>query len=347
MIATHPARTGPATDPVFDTAVTRTYGCRLPIVAGGLMWLSDADYVVSCAQAGIVGFITAASFPDPRDLRRQIARARDGCGGLPFGVNVSMLPKLVEGERVADTFRLIVGEGVRFVETSGRNPEPFLPALKEAGITVLHKVPSLRHAVRAQAVGVDLVSIVGAECGGHPGLDMIGTVVNGALAERRLTIPFLIGGGIGTGGQIVGALASGASGVVIGTRFLVADEIPAHADYKAALVAATERDTILSMGSVRNTIRTLANDTARAVAAMERVDPEIGIDALMPLVSGAIGRAAYRTGDVSNGMLSAGQSLGLIDRRAPLAEIVAQLEAEAEAALARLRPTTSQREAVA
>ncbi|WGH77281.1 NAD(P)H-dependent flavin oxidoreductase [Jannaschia ovalis] len=326
------------TDPVFDTPLTRAFGTRLPIVAGGLMWLSNADYVAACAEAGIIGFITAASFPDPADLRAEIARARDLCDGRAFGVNVSMLPKLVEGEHVAETFRLIAGEGVAHVETSGRNPEPYLPILKDAGITVLHKVPSVRFAQKAERVGVDMVAIVGAECGGHPGLDLIGTVVNEALAERRLGIPFLIGGGIGTGSQLVGALAAGAAGVVIGTRFLVAEELPAHPDYKAAMAAAGERDTLLTMASVRNTIRTLANDTAQEVAAIERDDPQVGIDRLMPLVSGKIGRQAYATGDVSRGMLSAGQALGFADRVAPLARIVAQLESEAETALARLRP---------
>lgn len=323
---------------VFDTAVTRTYGCRLPIVAGGLMWLSDAAYVAAGARAGIMSFITAASFPDPVRLRREIAACRAMCGDLPFGVNVSMLPKLVEGERIADTFRLIADEGIKFVETSGRNPQAFMPILKDAGIHVLHKVPSVRYAIKAQSVGVDMVSIVGAECGGHPGLDLIGSMVNQALAERQLDIPFLIGGGFGAGSQIIAALASGASGVVIGTRFLVAEEINAHDRYKQALVAANERDTALTMHSVRNTIRTLRNATTDIVQTLESNDPNIGIAALMPHVSGAIGRKAYETGDVSRGMLSAGQSLGLTDRIAPLADIVAQLENEASAALARLLP---------
>ncbi len=326
------------TDAAFDTPLTRAYGTRLPIVAGGLMWLGDAAYVSAAAGAGIMGFLTAASFKDPADLRAEIAKARAACGDRPFGVNVSMLPKLVEGESVAETFRLIAGEGVRFVETSGRNPEPYLPILKDAGVHVLHKVPSVRFAQKAQAVGVDMVAIVGAECGGHPGLDLIGSAVNMALAERRLDIPFLIGGGIGAGGQIVAALANGAAGVVLGTRLLVAQEVSAHPDYKAALVAASERDTMLTMGSVRNTIRTLANETAKTVAEIERTDPDVGIDVLMPHVTGAIGRRAYVTGDVSKGMLSAGQSLGLTDRIAPMADIVAQLEAEALAALDRLRP---------
>lgn len=330
--------TNSASSSVYDTPVTRTYGCRLPIVAGGLVWLSNASYVAAGAKAGIMSFITAASFPEPDDLRSEIAACRAICGDLPFGVNVSMLPKLVEGERIADTFRLIADEGVKFVETSGRNPQAFMPFLKDAGIIVLHKVPSVRYAIKAQSVGVDMVSIVGAECGGHPGLDLVGSMVNQALAERQLDIPFLIGGGIGAGSQIIAALASGASGVVVGTRFLVAEEITAHDRYKQALVAATERDTALTMHSVRNTIRTLRNETTDIVQDLESNDPNIGIAALMPHVSGAIGRKAYETGDVSRGMLSAGQSLGLTDRIAPLAEIVAQLEDEASVALARLHP---------
>lgn len=328
-------------DPAFDTAVTRAYGTRLPIVAGGLMWLSDAAYVSACARAGIIGFITAASFPEPDALRAEIRRTRELAEGGAFGVNVSMLPKLVPGEKTEEVFRLIADEGVRFVETSGRNPEPWLPMLKDAGITVLHKVPSVRYAEKAQSVGVDMVSIVGAECGGHPGMDLIGSFVNLALAERRLKIPFLLGGGVGHGAQIVAALAGGAAGVVVGTRFLVADEITAHPDYKRALAGAGETDTMLTMGSVRNTIRTLKNETSQTVARLEAENPEIGIEELMPHVAGRIGRAAYETGDVSKGMLSAGQSLGLTDTVEPLAAIVDGLEEEALRALARLRPAAA------
>ncbi|WP_146585711.1 NAD(P)H-dependent flavin oxidoreductase [Puniceibacterium confluentis] len=325
-------------DPAFETPLTRTFDLRLPLVAGGLMWLSDADYVAAGARAGVLSFLTAASFPEPAALRAQIRRCRDLAGGHAFGVNVSMLPKLVPGEKTADVFRLIADEGVTVVETSGRNPEEYLPVLKDAGITVIHKVPSLRFAQKAQAIGVDMVAIVGAECGGHPGMDLVGTMVNVGLAERRLTIPFLLGGGIGAGSQIVAALAGGAAGVVIGTRLLGADEIAAHDDYKAALVAAGERDTALTMGSVRNTIRTLKNQTTAIVTALEAETPDIGIEALLPHVAGTIGRRAYETGDTSHGMLSAGQALGLLERTAPLADIIAQLEQEALAALARLRP---------
>lgn len=327
---------------VLATAFARRWDLRLPVVAGGLQWLANADYVATAANAGTLPFLTAASQPDDDSLRAEIRRTKE-LTPRPFGLNVSMLPKLIPGDRAEGIFRIAIDEGLTIVETSGRNPAPYLPALQEAGVTVLHKVPSVRYALSAERAGVDMVSIVGAECGGHPGMDLVGSMVNMALAERRLTIPFLIGGGIATGGQIVAALANGAEGVVIGTHFLTARETPAHPGYKQALVQASERDTALTMGSVRNTIRTLKNETADIVAAMERANPDIGIEELLPLVSGKIGREAYRTGDASRGMLSAGQALGLTNHIVPFTEIVARLEEEAQTALDRLCPreTTS------
>ncbi|OUL96104.1 NAD(P)H-dependent flavin oxidoreductase [Paraburkholderia hospita] len=320
----------------FRNAVTELFGTRMPIVAGGLMWLADADYVAAASRAGIIGFITAASFPEPQALRAEIRRCRELCEGGPFGVNVSMLPKLVPGEKTREVFELIVDEGVKFVETSGRNPEEFLPLLKEAGVKVLHKVPAVRFAVKAAALGVDAVAIVGAECGGHPGLDMVGSFVNAAWAESQLDIPYLIGGGIGRGSQLAAALAMGASGVVVGTRFAVAEEIWAHADYKQRLVDAGPTDTELSMQSLRNTVRTLRNETTAAVKEIEAQNPDVTIQDLMPMVAGKIGRNAYVTGDWSKGLLSAGQSLAFVDRIEPLAEIVRRFERDMWQAMGRL-----------
>jgi nitronate monooxygenase len=320
----------------FRNAVTELFGTRLPIVAGGLMWLADADYVAAASRAGIIGFITAASFPEPQALRAEIRRCRELCEGGPFGVNVSMLPKLVPGEKTREVFELIVDEGVKFVETSGRNPEEFLPLLKEAGVKVLHKVPAVRFAVKAAALGVDAVAIVGAECGGHPGLDMVGSFVNAAWAESQLDIPYLIGGGIGRGSQLAAALAMGASGVVVGTRFAVAEEIWAHADYKQRLVDAGPTDTELSMQSLRNTVRTLRNETTAAVKEIEAQNPDVTIQDLMPMVAGKIGRNAYVTGDWSKGLLAAGQSLAFVDRVEPLAEIVRRFERDMWQAMGRL-----------
>ena len=320
----------------LNTVLTAKFGLRLPVLAGGLMWLADADYVAACANAGIMGFITAASFPQPDDLRAEIAKAHRLCGDRPFGVNVSMLPKLVPDDKTADILGLIADAGVSVIETSGRNPEAYMAQLKAQCTFVIHKVPSVRFAVKAQSIGVDMVSIVGAECGGHPGLDLIGTMVNNALALERLEIPFLIGGGIGHGAQIAAAVAMGASGVVIGTRFLVAEELNAHDDYKRAMVDATERDTVLTMHTVRNTIRTLRNDTTQIVARLEAETPDIGFEGLRPHVAGTVGRRAYETGDVSKGMLSAGHALGLTDRIEPMAAIVDRLASQADAAACRL-----------
>lgn len=320
----------------FSHTVTELFGTRLPVVAGGLMWLADAKFVAAASRAGIIGFITAASFPDPQDLRAEIRRCRDLCAGGPFGVNVSMLPKLVPGEKTREVFELIIDEGVKFVETSGRNPEEFMPLLKGAGVKVLHKVPAVRYAVKAASIGVDAVAIVGAECGGHPGLDMVGSFVNAAWAESQLTIPYLIGGGVGRGSQIVAALAMGASGVVIGTRFMVAKEVWAHADFKRRLVDAEPTDTDLCMQSVRNTVRTLRNETTAAVKAIEAQNPHVTIEDLMPLVAGKVGRNAYVTGDWSKGLLAAGHSLAFVDRIEPLADIVRRFEVDMRQALRRV-----------
>ena len=321
----------------FSNRVTDLFRTRLPVVAGGLMWLANADYVAAASRAGIIGFITAASFPEPHALRAEIKRCRELCDGGPFGVNVSMLPKLVPGEKTRDVFELIADEGVEFVETSGRNPEEFLPLLKRAGVRVLHKVPAVRYAVKAAAVGVDAVAIVGAECGGHPGLDMVGSFVNAAWAESHLDIPYLIGGGIGRGSQVAAALAMGASGVVIGTRFTVAEEIWAHDDYKRRLIEAQPTDTELCMSSVRNTIRALRNETTAAVKAIETANPSVTIQELMPMVAGKLGRKAYVSGDWSKGLLSAGHALAFVDRIEPLAAIVARFEDDMRYALERLQ----------
>jgi NAD(P)H-dependent flavin oxidoreductase YrpB (nitropropane dioxygenase family) len=320
----------------FSTSVTDLFGTRLPIVAGGLQWLADANYVAAAARAGIMGFITAASHATAAGLRDEIARCQDLVGDLPFGVNVSMLPAPTPGERVEETFDEILRAGVRFVETSGRNPEPYLPLLHGAGIKVLHKAPSLRHALKAQAIGVDAVSVVGAECGGHPGVDLIGTMVQGALVGRAIDIPVLLGGGIGSGEQVIAALALGVDGVTIGTRFLVAEEIWAHRSYKETLVRSKETDTALIMQSVRNTVRAFRNESTDTVLELERAQGG-DFELLRPHVAGLLGRKVYETGDSRVGTLSLGQAVAFADRIEPLADIVARIEREMREAVAGLR----------
>ncbi|MGF7000504.1 NAD(P)H-dependent flavin oxidoreductase [Paraburkholderia sp. GAS32] len=316
----------------FATSVTDLFGTRLPIVAGGLQWLADANYVAAAARAGIIGFITAASLPDGASLRAEIDRCRDLAEGKPFGVNISMLPKPAPDEKVDEYLDEVIRGRVPFVETSGRSPEAYLPRLRDAGIKVLHKAPSLRHAKKAESLGVDAVSLVGAECGGHPGVDMVGTMIQGALAGNAFKIPVLLGGGIGTGKQVIAALALGVDGVTIGTRFLVADEIWAHGNYKDLLVTLREADTALMMQSVRNTVRALRNDTTNTVNELERIHAG-DFSVLKPHVAGVLGKQAYISGDASIGALSLGQAVTFADRREPLATIVARIEAEMASAI--------------
>jgi nitronate monooxygenase len=322
-------------EPLFRTRITELYGIRLPVIASGLMWLANADYVGAAVNAGLMGFMTSASFPDPNDLRNEIRRCREITEGKPFGVNIGVQAADKDAERISRVLDIVIDEGVRFVETYGHNPEALLPRLHDAGIKVLHKVPAVRFARKAQSVGVDAVTVIGAEAGGHPGMDLVGTMVQAGVAARDISIPLIVAGGIGTGAHLVAALALGADGVAIGTRFLVAEEIWAHRSYKERLVALDETQTALILRSLRKTQRTLANEKARLVAQLER---EHGgdIDVLFPHIAGKLTRKVYETGDYEQAVLSLGQSVAFADRIEPLAAIVARLEEEARAALARL-----------
>lgn len=321
---------------LFETRITELFGTRLPIVAGCMQNLSTADYVSAVAHTGMMTFLASASYPDLDQLRAEIRRCKTLCAGNPFGVNVSMLPKLIEGEKTEQVFDLIIEEGVTFVETSGRSPEAYLPSLHAAGIKVIHKVPSVKYARKAQALGVDAVVVVGAECGGHPGMEMVGTIVQAVAAARDISIPLIIGGGMGTGAHLVAALAMGADGIIMGTRFLVADEICAHDNFKKRLLAADETHTTLVLGSLRNTLRALRNETTDKVQEIERIHGG-NLDMLIPHISGAIGRKAYETGDTSTGALAMGQAVSFADRIEPLTEIVKRLENEAQQAMQRLK----------
>jgi len=320
---------------LFKTRVTELYGIKLPVIASGLMWLANADYVGAAVNAGLMGFMTAASFPDPEALRREIRRCREITGGKPFGVNIQIRASRDGTDRVNPIIDAVIDEGVRFVETAGNNPEPYVRRMKDAGIKVLHKVPGVRYAKKAESLGVDAVTVVGAECGGHPGVEPVGTMVIAAAAARTVKIPLIVAGGIGTGAHLVAALALGADGVAVGTRFLVAEEIWAHRSYKERLLAATETDTTLLLQSMRNTQRALKTGHVAMIQQLEREQPG-DTEALLPHIMGAVGRKAYESGDYEKAMLSCGQGVVFADKIEPLASIVARLEAEARAALERL-----------
>jgi NAD(P)H-dependent flavin oxidoreductase YrpB (nitropropane dioxygenase family) len=321
----------------FKTRITDLYGIRLPVVASGLMWLADPVYVAAVARAGLIGFMTAASFPDVNALRAGIRRCRELSEGKPFGVTIMIRVSRDGTDRVNPLIDAAIEEGVKFVETAGNNPEAYIRRLKDAGITVLHKVPGvLRYVKKAESLGADAVTVIGFEAGGHPGIEPVGSIVAGVAAARAVKIPVILAGGIGTGEQLVAALALGAEGVAMGTRFLVSEEIWAHREYKERLVAAAETDTTLLLQSMRNTQRALKTAHVAMIQALEKGQP-VDTAAILPHIMGTVGRKAYETGDVEKAMLSCGQGVVFADRIEPLAAIVDRIEAEARSAMARLQ----------
>ncbi len=319
----------------YQTRMTELLGIRHPILCGGLMYLADATYVAAVVNAGAMGFITAKTFPDPGAFRAELQRCAELTGGKPFGVNLYYSPRPEANEVLRGHTEILLGEGVRILETSGLPPKEVLPVLKDAGCTVIHKVSTVRHALSAQKLGVDALSVVGAECGGHPGIQLVGTMVQGLVAAQKLRLPLAIGGGIGHGAQIVVALAFGADAVILGTRMTVAEEIWAHAAYKERLIESNETDTLLVLQTLRNTYRALDNDTARAVADVEATGTT-EYEHYAPLIAGALQKQAYQTGDWNKGILSVGQSAAFADAVQPVAAILDQLMAEAATAERRL-----------
>jgi NADH:quinone reductase (non-electrogenic) len=321
--------------PPFKTRITELFGIAHPILCGGLMWLSDARYVAASVNAGGMGFITARTFPDPGAFRAELQKCLALTGGRPFGVNLYLTPREADNAFLKGHVEILLAEGVRIIETSGMPPKDLLPALKEAGARIMHKTSTVRHAMSAAKLGVDAVAIVGAECGGHPGLQLVGTMVQTPMAAERLDLPFVIGGGIGHGSQVAAALAMGADAVLIGTRMLAAVEINAHPAYKTRMIEADEGSSRLIMQSFRNTYRVLDNADARRVAELEGAG-EKDYERYRPFVAGTQQKHAYETGDWERGVLSMGQSIAFARRSETVAEIYAQLLREAIAARVRL-----------
>jgi NADH:quinone reductase (non-electrogenic) len=321
--------------PSFKTRITELFGIEHPILCGGLMWLSDARYVAASVNAGGMGFITARTFPDPGAFRAELQACKALTDGRPFGVNLYLTPRAEDNAFLKGHLDILLQEGVRHLETSGLPPKEFLPPLREAGAKIMHKTSTVRHALSAAKLGVDAVAVVGAECGGHPGLALVGSMVQTPLSAEALSLPFAIGGGIGHGSQITAALAMGADAVIIGTRMLAATEINAHPAYKQRMIAADEASSRLIMQTFRNTYRVLDNEDAQSVAALE-AKGETDYEHYRPYVAGPHQKVAYATGDWNRGVLSMGQAIAFTKAEQTVADIYAQLLREATAARNRL-----------
>ncbi|MFF0634090.1 NAD(P)H-dependent flavin oxidoreductase [Nocardia sp. NPDC004151] len=311
----------------LKTRFTETFGVEHPIVQGGMMWVGRAELAAAVSEAGGLGIITALTQPTPDDLRREIDRARE-LTDKPFGVNVTILPS-INPPPYQEYAQAIIDSGVKIVETAGSNPEPFLPYYKDAGIKVLHKCTSVRHALKAQKIGVDGVSIDGFECAGHPGEDDVPGLILIPAATQALDIPVIASGGIADARGLVAALALGADGVNMGTRFMCTQESAIHQTVKEQIVANSERATQLIFRTMHNTARVADNEISRKVVEIEKAGGKF--EDVRDLVAGARGRRVFEEGDLDAGIWSAGQVQGLIDDIPTCGELVSRMVAEAEA----------------
>lgn len=310
----------------LTTKFTETFGVEHPIAQGGMQWVGRAELVAAVANAGALGFLTALTQPTPADLAREIDRTRE-MTDKPFGVNLTILPSI--NPPPYDEYRqVIVDAGIKIVETAGSNPAPHLPMFHDHGIKVLHKCTSVRHAIKAQSLGVDGISIDGFECAGHPGEDDVPGLVLIPAAAKEIEIPMIASGGFGDARGLVAALALGADGVNMGTRFMCTVESCIHDNVKQAIVDGSERDTELIFRPLRNTARVASNTVSREV--VEILNKGGLFDEVKDLVAGTRGRRVFDEGDLDAGIWSVGTVMGLIHDIPTCGELVSRMVTEAE-----------------
>jgi NADH:quinone reductase (non-electrogenic) len=312
---------------MIKTRFTELVGVEHPIVQGGMQWVGRAELVAAVANAGALGFITALTQPTPEDLTKEIARCRS-LTDKPFGVNLTILPS-IKPPPYAEYRQAIIESGIKVVETAGNKPQEHVTEFKKHGIKVVHKCTSVRHALSAERMGVDAISIDGFECAGHPGEDDTPGLILIPIAADKVKIPMIASGGFGDGRGLVAALALGAEGINMGTRFLATRESPIHQLVKEKIVANDERETELIFRTMRNTSRVAKNAISTKVVAMEKEGAKF--EDVRELVAGARGKMVYATGDADEGIWSAGQVQGLIHDIPTCAELVSRIIREAEA----------------
>ena len=313
---------------MIENDFTRTFGIEHPITCGGMTGVGTAPLIAAVAEAGALGFLTALTQPTPEDLVKEIQRTHD-LTDKPFGVNLTILPTI--NPVPYDEYRqAIIESGVKVVETAGSSPEPHLPDFKAAGVKVIHKAVAVRHALKAQSLGVDAISIDGFECAGHPGEDDIPGLVLIPAATRALTIPVIASGGFATGRGLAAALALGAQGINMGTRFVATHEAPVHENVKRQIVANTERDTVLIFRMFRNTARVARNAVSEEILEISS-RPGATFGDIAHLAAGARGRERVLAGGhMEDGVWWAGQSQGLIHEVLSARDVVESVVAEAE-----------------
>jgi NAD(P)H-dependent flavin oxidoreductase YrpB (nitropropane dioxygenase family) len=313
---------------MIRTRFTEMFGVAAPITCGGMTRVGKAELIAAVANAGALGFITAHSAGRPEDLAKEVQRCRD-LTDKPFGVNLTILPSITP--LPYDEYReAIIESGIKVVETAGNNPQPHLPRFREAGVKVIHKCTSVRHAVKAQGIGVDCVSIDGLECAGHPGEDDVGGLILFPATADKLTIPIIASGGMADARGLVAALALGCEGINMGTRFMATKEAPIHEHVKQQIVANDERGTNLIFRTMHNTARVAKNAISDEVVAIEKRG-DAKFEDIKHLVAGTRGAGVLDAGEMDAGIWSAGQTQGLIHDIPSCKDLVARIMREAEA----------------
>tara|TARA_E500000081_G_C6087062_1_gene330793 strand:- start:118 stop:1095 length:978 start_codon:yes stop_codon:yes gene_type:complete len=313
---------------MIKTKITEMFGIKHPIIQGGMHYVGFAEMASAVSNAGGLGIITGLTQKTPEDLAKEIARCHE-MTDKPFGVNLTFLPMFNQPDYPGYIQAIIEG-GVKAVETAGRNPQAYIETLKAADIKVIHKCTSVRHALKAQDIGCDAASVDGFECGGHPGEDDIPNMILLPRAAEELAIPFVASGGMGNGKQLAAALALGAEGVNLGTRFIATKEAPVHQNVKDALVAASELDTTLIMRSLRNTERVLKNDAVTSIQQKEKaLGDDIKIEDILDEVAGVYPKIMTE-GKMEEGAWSCGMVAGLIHDIPSCQELIDGMVSEAE-----------------
>ena len=312
---------------MLQTPVTELFGIERPIVQGGMMWVSTAPLTAAVSNAGGIGFMTALTHPDAEALRAEIRKCRD-LTQKPFGVNLTFLPSL-RAPNYDEYITVCIEEDIRFLETAGRNPQPYMDRLNSAGIKVIHKCTSVRHAVKAEKIGCAAISIDGFEAAGHPGEDDVTSLILVPATRDAVSIPLIASGGFADGRGLLAALSLGADAVNMGTRFLATKEAPVHDNVKQALAQNDERATRLIMRTLRNTERVLHNKMVDKVLEIESRG-NTTIEDLIPYVSGLAGKKMLESGNMEEGILAAGQSLGLVRDIPTCQELCDRMMAEAK-----------------
>ncbi len=312
----------------MKTRITEMFGIEHPILQGGMHFVGFAEMAAAVSNAGGLGIITGLTQRTPDDLAKEIARCRE-MTDKPFGVNLTFLPSVTQPD-YPGYVKAIIDGGVKAVETAGNNPAKWLPGLKEAGIKVIHKCTSVRHSLKAESIGCDAVSVDGFECGGHPGEDDVGNWVLLPRAAEELKIPFVASGGVANGAQLVAALAMGADGINMGTRFIATKEAPVHENVKQAIVAATELDTRLVMRPLRNTERVLTNAAVERLLLKEKaLGADIKFEDIIAEVAGVYPKIMI-DGDMEAGAWSCGMVVGLIHDIPTCKDLIDGIMAEAD-----------------